>query len=82
MQVRAEMALGMMVSRSSEAQVALATIPGAVQQLVALMRSSEDPDAKAIARDLFALLAHNEKARPQVEGALRGDPTDNEDNFI
>jgi hypothetical protein len=76
------MALAMMVSTSSEAQVALATAPGVVKQLVTLMRFSEDPDAKALARDLFAVLAHNEDAKQQVEGALRGDPEENEEIFI
>lgn len=70
-QVRAEMALGMLVARDSEAQVALACEMHAMQNLVTIMRSSQDEDAKALARELVSTLIANADAKEHVEAALR-----------
>ena len=70
-QVRAEMMLGMLVARDTDAQIALAREEHAVQQLVDIMRLSADEDARALARDLFSTLIANEGARAHVEQALR-----------
>jgi hypothetical protein len=45
---------------------------GVVQSLIALTRTTTDPDARAIGAQLFALLVNNPAAKAHVEAALRG----------
>lgn len=69
--VRALMALGMLVPSSADAQEALAQAPGALEQVMALMKQEEDADCHVIARDLFVLLGQNPATKDSVEAALR-----------
>ncbi|KAH9572802.1 hypothetical protein CY35_02G170800 [Sphagnum magellanicum] len=68
--VRTLLALGMLCGSSSEAQVELAGVDGAVDTLLALMRSS-DHDIKSISQDLFRALTLNQKVRPLLEHHFR-----------
>jgi len=68
--VRALLALGMLCGSSLEAQVQLASVDGAVETLITLMKSN-DHDIKTISRDLFRALTQNEEAKPLVEHGLR-----------
>ncbi|CAM6008453.1 unnamed protein product [Sphagnum balticum] len=68
--VRTLLALGMLCGSSSEAQVELAGVDGAVDTLLALMKSS-DHDIKSISQDLFRALTLNQKVRPLLEHHFR-----------
>ena len=72
-QVRALLLLGMLVGRAPDAQVELAGTPGTVTTLLALMRYSQDEDAKQLARELFSLIVRNGDARACAEAELRAD---------
>ena len=76
------MLLGMLVSRSDVRQVQLVQTPGAVAALMALIRGEVDPDAKAIASDLFKLLVNNPEAKDVITAAMRGDIADDSQNFL
>ncbi len=52
-EVRMLLALGMLCSNSPERQLALATAPGAVGRLLALMRCEDDADSQQVAAGLF-----------------------------
>ncbi|KAG0580052.1 hypothetical protein KC19_4G143900 [Ceratodon purpureus] len=64
--VRGLLGLGMLCGASLAAQVQLASVEGAVDTLIALMKSS-DQDIKSISRDLFEVLAQNQVFKPMVE---------------
>jgi hypothetical protein len=81
-QVRVFMLLGMLVGRRPDAQVQLASIPGAARGLVLVMRTSADGDAKALAQKLFGLLVSNADAKVKAEADLRRDTSDDPDNFV
>lgn len=73
--VRCLMVLGMLLSGEGAWVAAgrqqLAAHPAALQQLLALLKQSDDMDCKVIARDLLGLLHRDEELRPQLEAALR-----------
>lgn len=68
--VRGLLGLGMLCGSSFEAQVQLASVEGAVDTLIQLMKSS-DHDIKTISRDLFRVLTSNQEVKPMVEQRLR-----------
>ena len=55
--VRVLMALAMLLGDGAELLRELAQAPKAIDRLAAIIRSSEDPDSKAIATSIFANLA-------------------------
>lgn len=79
-QMRACMLIAMLTGGAPEAQVELAQTDGAVPAIVAVMRggggaaAAVDPEARAVAQQLFKLLVANADARPEVEAALRDAP--------
>lgn len=68
--VRGLLGLGMLCGSSFEAQVQLASVEGAVETLINLMKSS-DHDIKSISRDLFRVLTQNQEVKPILEHQLR-----------
>lgn len=68
--VRGLLGLGMLCGSSSAAQVQLGSVEGAVDTLIALMKSN-DHDIKSISRDLFRVLTQNQEVKPLLEHRLR-----------
>ena len=69
--VRALLGLGMAVGSSEAAQVQLASAPGAVGALLALMRQGDDGDCQHIAAGLFQGLAAAPGAKEAVAEGMR-----------
>ena len=64
------MALAMLLPGRAGAQADVVRAPGALAALVAAMRQGADADARAVARELYAVLAADEGARPAMVAAL------------
>jgi len=74
--VRALMALGMFLGGDSDEEKTtrlqrLCNFPGAITQLVRLMRQDTDPDCAAISRQIFAALASHPALKDQAVAAMR-----------
>lgn len=69
--VRGLMALGMLLPADSAAPQQLLEAPGAVRQLLLLLKQSDDMDCKVIARDLLGLLTQDPSRKAAVEEVVR-----------
>jgi hypothetical protein len=65
------MALGMLLPADSAAPQQLLEAPGAVRQLLLLLKQSDDMDCKVIARDLLGLLTQDPSRKAAVEEVVR-----------
>lgn len=69
--VRALMGLSMVVAGSEAAQIQLASTPGVVKALLALMRQGDDGDCQHIAAGLFSGLASSPASKDAMATAMR-----------
>ena len=69
--VRALMGLTMVVGVSEAAQIQLASTPGVVKALLALMRQGDDGDCQHIAAALFSGLASSAASKDAMAAAMR-----------
>ncbi|KAG7669654.1 hypothetical protein Ndes2437B_g05834 [Nannochloris sp. 'desiccata'] len=69
--VRALLGLGMVMAGSEQAQLELASAPGAVGALLSLMRQGDDGDIQHIAAGLFSGLASAPAAKEALAAAMR-----------
>jgi hypothetical protein len=69
--VRGLMALGMLLPADSAAPQQLLEAPGALQQLLMMLKQSEDMDCRVIARDLLGVLTQDPGRKAAVEQFVR-----------
>ena len=61
----------MLCGSNHDGQAQLATAPGAIRNILAIVRNPSDLDAQLVARGLFTNLARNSLLREPMEDALR-----------
>lgn len=69
--VRALLALGMLLGGDAARQAELAAQPGALAELLSLMRQTDDADCQQISSSLFKELAKNAGVKDRLTEALR-----------